>query len=60
MVGFVGLGCDRAFCAAYWHSQGVNGSNLHPLCSPETFKPVSTLNLVYLSDLFKLCFGYAG
>ncbi|KAM3358083.1 E3 ubiquitin-protein ligase CHFR isoform X1 [Capsicum galapagoense] len=35
------LGCDRAFCAAYWHSQGVNGSNLHPLCSPETFKPIA-------------------
>ncbi|KAL3341685.1 hypothetical protein AABB24_025949 [Solanum stoloniferum] len=35
------LGCDRAFCAAYWHSQGVNGSNSHPLCSPETFKPIA-------------------
>lgn len=35
------LGCDRAFCAAYWPSQGVNGSNSHPLCSPETFKPIA-------------------
>ncbi|KAJ8528778.1 hypothetical protein K7X08_030422 [Anisodus acutangulus] len=35
------LGCDRAFCAAYWHSQGVNGSNSHPLCSRETFKPIA-------------------
>ncbi|KAK4338833.1 hypothetical protein RND71_040295 [Anisodus tanguticus] len=36
-----GLGCDRAFCAAYWHSQGVSGSNSHPLCSREMFKPIA-------------------
>ncbi|CAH9070934.1 unnamed protein product [Cuscuta epithymum] len=34
------VGCDRAFCAAYWHAQGVNGSDLQPVCSPESFKPI--------------------
>ncbi|KAK4338844.1 hypothetical protein RND71_040306 [Anisodus tanguticus] len=40
------LGCDRAFCAAYWHSQGVNGSNSHPLCSRETFKPIVCIQIL--------------
>lgn len=35
-----GLGCDRAFCSAYWHVQSLTRSDFHPICSPETFKPV--------------------
>ncbi|KAI3859807.1 hypothetical protein MKX03_013682 [Papaver bracteatum] len=35
------LGCDRAYCGAYWMSQGVPTSNSHTVCSPETFKPIS-------------------
>ncbi|KAK9293319.1 hypothetical protein L1049_021311 [Liquidambar formosana] len=35
------LGCDRAFCGAYWHAQRVAGNNSHPVCSRETFRPIS-------------------
>lgn len=35
-----GLGCDRAFCGAYWCSQGVNSSQHNPICDQETFKMV--------------------
>ncbi|KAL3528194.1 hypothetical protein ACH5RR_012850 [Cinchona calisaya] len=34
------LGCDRAFCGAYWHAHGVTRSDSHPVCSTETFKPI--------------------
>ncbi|XP_011007995.1 PREDICTED: E3 ubiquitin-protein ligase CHFR [Populus euphratica] len=33
------LGCDRVFCGAYWHAQGVSRSDSH--CSHENFKPIS-------------------
>ncbi|XAR65819.1 Ubiquitin--protein ligase [Bertholletia excelsa] len=36
------LGCDRAFCGAYWHAQGISESNSHPICSHEILKPVSS------------------
>ncbi|KAJ8528496.1 hypothetical protein K7X08_022188 [Anisodus acutangulus] len=45
------LGCDRAFCAAYWHSLGVSGSNLHPLCIPETFKPIAERTITRIPSL---------
>ncbi|KAH9713054.1 RING-type domain-containing protein [Citrus sinensis] len=35
------LGCDRAFCGAYWHAQMVARSDSQPMCSHETFKPIS-------------------
>ncbi|KAH9713055.1 RING-type domain-containing protein [Citrus sinensis] len=35
------LGCDRAFCGAYWHAQMVARSDSQPMCSHETFKPVT-------------------
>ncbi|KAJ9671190.1 hypothetical protein PVL29_027260 [Vitis rotundifolia] len=35
------LGCDRAFCGAYWHTQRFGGSDSHPVCCHETFKPIS-------------------
>ncbi|KAJ9177009.1 hypothetical protein P3X46_012265 [Hevea brasiliensis] len=35
------LGCDRAFCSAYWHAQGVHRSNSQMVCGNENFKPVS-------------------
>lgn len=34
------LGCNRAFCGAYWHSQGVARIDGHPLCSYDSFKPI--------------------
>ncbi|KAF5180841.1 E3 ubiquitin-protein ligase chfr-like, partial [Thalictrum thalictroides] len=36
-----GLGCDRAFCWAYWREQGVFSSDSHPLCRHENIKPIS-------------------
>lgn len=42
-----GLGCDRAFCGAYWHTQGFGGSDSHPVCSRETLKPVCATALWY-------------
>ncbi|XP_043709656.1 E3 ubiquitin-protein ligase CHFR isoform X2 [Telopea speciosissima] len=36
-----GLGCDRAFCAAYWQALGVVGSDFHTVCIPGSFKPIS-------------------
>lgn len=35
------LGCDRVFCGAYWHAQGVSRSDTHSICSHENFKPIS-------------------
>lgn len=35
------IGCDRAFCGAYWHAQRVSGIDSHPMCSQETLKPIS-------------------
>ncbi|XP_024928092.1 uncharacterized protein LOC107415772 isoform X4 [Ziziphus jujuba] len=35
------VGCDRAFCGAYWHAQRVSVSDSHPICSRENFKPIS-------------------
>lgn len=35
------LGCDRAFCGAYWHSQGIDGTDSHPTCDLETLKPIA-------------------
>ncbi|XP_021889837.1 uncharacterized protein LOC110808607 isoform X2 [Carica papaya] len=35
------LGCDRAFCGAYWHSQMITHGDSHAVCSRETFKPIS-------------------
>ncbi|CAM8954748.1 unnamed protein product [Rhodiola kirilowii] len=35
------LGCDRAYCGAYWPSLSVTGSATHRVCSRETFLPIS-------------------
>ncbi|KAL9264709.1 hypothetical protein AKJ16_DCAP15098, partial [Drosera capensis] len=32
------IGCDRAFCGAYWHDLGVSADDNYPLCNPDTFK----------------------
>ncbi|KAI3917288.1 hypothetical protein MKX01_000065 [Papaver californicum] len=45
------LGCDRAYCGAYWLSQGVATSNSHTMCSPETFKPVHRQSGKTLQDV---------
>ncbi|XP_058183232.1 uncharacterized protein LOC131301102 [Rhododendron vialii] len=39
------LGCDRAFCGAYWYAQSVTESNSNPVCGPETFKTISERTL---------------
>ncbi|XP_041008134.1 E3 ubiquitin-protein ligase CHFR [Juglans microcarpa x Juglans regia] len=39
------LGCDRAFCGAYWNAQRLTRSNFHPVCSSETFKPISDCSI---------------
>lgn len=38
---FTGLGCDKAFCGAYWCSQGVNSSHCNLICNQDIFKSVS-------------------
>ncbi|PWA98406.1 RING/U-box superfamily protein [Artemisia annua] len=35
------IGCDRAFCGAYWQSQQITISDSYPMCAPETFKPIA-------------------
>nr|DAD24329.1 TPA_asm: hypothetical protein HUJ06_025793 [Nelumbo nucifera] len=35
------LGCDRAFCGAYWQAQGVVQSDLYAVCIPGNFKPIA-------------------
>ncbi|EXB64082.1 E3 ubiquitin-protein ligase CHFR [Morus notabilis] len=35
------LGCDRAFCGAYWHAHRVTGTGSHAMCRVETFQPIS-------------------
>ncbi|XP_044469357.1 E3 ubiquitin-protein ligase CHFR-like isoform X2 [Mangifera indica] len=39
------VGCDRAFCGAYWQAQMVNRSDIHHMCSHSTFKPISERTL---------------
>ncbi|KAL7101896.1 hypothetical protein ACP275_08G084400 [Erythranthe tilingii] len=34
------IGCDRAFCGAYWNSLQFPGSEAYPVCSRETLKPI--------------------
>ncbi|GFP92841.1 E3 ubiquitin-protein ligase chfr [Phtheirospermum japonicum] len=34
------LGCDRAFCGAYWHALGVTSFDAYPACNQEALKPV--------------------
>lgn len=34
------VGCDRAFCGAYWHAMGITHSGAYPVCSNETLKPI--------------------
>ncbi|CAA2969457.1 E3 ubiquitin- ligase CHFR isoform X1 [Olea europaea subsp. europaea] len=45
------LGCDRAFCGAYWHALGVAGSNDHPVCTGETLKPISERTILRIPFL---------
>ncbi|KAL0449911.1 UNVERIFIED_CONTAM: hypothetical protein Slati_1547500 [Sesamum latifolium] len=39
------VGCDRAFCGAYWHAMGVTGFDAYPVCSTETLKPANGTNI---------------
>ncbi|OAY79398.1 E3 ubiquitin-protein ligase CHFR, partial [Ananas comosus] len=45
------LGCDRAFCAAYWCSQGVDSSEFDLICHRDTFKPISERTISRIPDL---------
>ncbi|WVZ53999.1 hypothetical protein U9M48_004874 [Paspalum notatum var. saurae] len=44
------LGCDRAFCGAYWSSQGVNSSHCNLICNQETFNMISQRHISRLPD----------
>lgn len=35
------IGCDRAFCGAYWNSQQVTRSDSFHMCAFDTFKPIA-------------------
>ena len=43
-----GLGCDRAFCGAYWHTQRFGGSDSH-------FVMLLVCSLLHLNDQACLC-----
>lgn len=65
------LGCDRVFCGAYWHAQGVSRSDTHSICSHENFKPISehaVSRIPFLTheknrheqDITEMCIGQMG
>ncbi|KAG9129250.1 hypothetical protein Leryth_006470 [Lithospermum erythrorhizon] len=65
------LGCDRAFCAAYWHTYDLVGSVDQPVCSIESFKPISEHRLeripstahesnIYEQEITKKCISQMG
>ncbi|KAL3646970.1 hypothetical protein CASFOL_009142 [Castilleja foliolosa] len=35
------LGCDQAFCGAYWHALGVTSFDAYPACNQEALKPIA-------------------
>lgn len=44
-----GVGCDRAFCGAYWHAQGVSRIANNPICSSNSLKAVcATVGILLL------------
>ncbi|XP_031739669.1 E3 ubiquitin-protein ligase CHFR isoform X3 [Cucumis sativus] len=45
------LGCDRAFCGAYWEAQSLQRSDIYATCSPETFKPISRRTISRIPQL---------
>ncbi|XP_009406092.2 uncharacterized protein LOC103989071 isoform X1 [Musa acuminata AAA Group] len=45
------LGCDRAFCGAYWAAQGVDAREFNMICHHETFKPVSERTISRIPEL---------
>lgn len=45
------LGCDRAFCGAYWHAQLAIQTEAYPMCSRETLKPVSERTITRIPQL---------
>ncbi|XP_074320654.1 uncharacterized protein LOC141657359 isoform X1 [Silene latifolia] len=38
------VGCDRAFCAAYWHAQGVSRTDLHAISERQASSIPSTVH----------------
>ncbi|MQM09898.1 hypothetical protein Taro_042781 [Colocasia esculenta] len=46
----IGLGCDNAFCGAYWQAQGLEIGGIYPICRPETFRPVSDWSISGIPD----------
>lgn len=44
------LGCDRAFCGAYWHAQRLTRGDFHPICGHEAFKPISERTISRIPD----------
>ncbi|XP_073013581.1 uncharacterized protein [Typha latifolia] len=44
------IGCDRTFCGAYWHSQGVDASDFDVICDREIFKPICERTISRIPD----------
>ncbi|KAJ0976910.1 hypothetical protein J5N97_012384 [Dioscorea zingiberensis] len=44
------MGCDKAFCGAYWGAQGVDASEFDVICGHETFKPVVDHSILRIPD----------
>ncbi|KAL8473401.1 hypothetical protein ACS0TY_030295 [Phlomoides rotata] len=46
-----GVGCDRAFCGAYWHAMGITHFGAYPVCSHETLKPIGVRSVTRMPFL---------
>ncbi|KAG8088866.1 hypothetical protein GUJ93_ZPchr0011g28015 [Zizania palustris] len=44
------LGCDMAFCGAYWCSQGMSSNQHNKICDQETFKMISQRHTSIVPD----------
>ncbi|AQK58565.1 Putative RING zinc finger domain superfamily protein [Zea mays] len=44
------LGCDKAFCGAYWYSQGVSSSHCNLICNQDTLKSIYQRHISALPD----------
>ncbi|KAK1263399.1 hypothetical protein QJS04_geneDACA022901 [Acorus gramineus] len=45
------LGCDRAFCGAYWQAHAVVATTFGPVCRPQTFKSISERTITRIPEL---------
>ncbi|XP_031402806.1 E3 ubiquitin-protein ligase CHFR [Punica granatum] len=45
------MGCNRAFCCAYWRAQGVTRTDSYPICNSASLKPVSERSISRIPHL---------